>query len=155
MPAPGSHFRSLRWAGLSRRRRDAALGFSLLELLIVLAVLTLLVAVAFPRYQQARSGALISSLVAELVGNAKACAVLNASGIGEPPSPPPVNPERGGVQITAGCTGPDQGATLRASWGTARASDIPCLDSRSLISSSTATVTVASAGSTLTCTFAD
>lgn len=144
----------LRLQKARRRRRRFSPAFTLVELMIVVAILGLLVAVAIPTYQQARSAALIGTLVGELVSYAKACALINASGVGETPIPPAVTPERGGVQITQGCAGESQGATLQASWGTARASGIPCYDSRSLITSTKATVTV-SAESVLSCSFQD
>lgn len=128
--------------------------FTLVELMIVMAILGILTVVALPTYQQARSAALIGTLVGELVSYAKACAVINASGVGETPMPPTVTPERGGVQITQGCSGESQGAALQASWGTARASGIPCYESRSLITSSKAIITISNA-SELSCTFHD
>lgn len=144
----------LRLQKARRRRRRFSAAFTLVELMIVVAILGLLVAVAIPTYQQARSAALIGTLVGELVGYAKACALINASGVGDTPAPPAVSAERGGVQITQGCTGEGQGATLQASWGTARATGIPCYNSRSLITSSKATVTV-STDSVLSCSFQD
>jgi len=147
-------------SGLKRASRgrllgsSSAQGFTLLELLITAAILSLLTAVAFPSYQQARSSALIGSIVAELVGNAKACAIITASGFGGTPTPPPVTAERGGVEITTGCTRANEGATLQASWGSARASGIACLGSLSSITSSKATLTVAP-DSSLSCSFAN
>ena len=134
--------------------RSSAQGFTLLELMITAVILSLLTALAFPRYQQARSSALIGSIVAELVANAKACSIITASGFGETPTPPPVTPERGGVELLQGCSSAGEGGTLQASWGSARASGIACLSSTSLITSSTATVTVAT-DSSLSCSFAN
>lgn len=122
--------------------------------MILVVILGLLVTVVIPTYQQARSAALIGTLIGDLLGYAKACAVLNASGIGETPAPPAATPERGSVQITKGCTGAREGATLQASWGNARASGIRCVNSRSLITSSKATVVVSS-GNVLSCSFQD
>ena len=142
-----------RWQG-GPRGASTAQGFTLLELMITAVILSLLTALAFPRYQQARSSALIGSIVAELVANAKACSIITASGFGETPTPPPVTPERGGVELLQGCSSAGEGGTLQASWGSARASGIACLSSTSLITSSTATVTVAT-DSSLTCSFAN
>lgn len=130
----------------------SAAAFTLAELMIVVAILGILVVVAIPTYQQARSAALIGSLVGELVGYAKACALINASGVGDTPTPPPVTAERGGVQVTEGCSGEGQGARLEASWGEARAKGIPCYTSRSLITSRKAKIEI-TANSVLSCVF--
>lgn len=122
--------------------------------MIVVSVVTLLVAVILPAYQRVRDSALIGTQVSELLDFAKACVQINSAGVGERPAPPPVTAERGGVEITQGCTRENQGATLLASWGTARASGIRCYASRSLITSSKAQVTV-SINSELSCLFQD
>ena len=122
--------------------------------MITAAILSLLTAMAFPRFQQARDSALIGALVGELNGFARACAMVNVSGLSETPTPPPLSPERGGVEILQGCTGVNQGATLQASWGTARASGVRCLSSRSTLTSSKATMTIGS-DSSLSCLFED
>ncbi|QPN62256.1 type II secretion system protein [Synechococcus sp. CBW1004] len=145
--------RRLQQAGAAVGRNGAA-AFTLLELMITSAILVVLTAVAFPLYQQTRNAALIGSLVGELTGFARACATLNASGLSETPTPPPVSPERGGVEILQGCTAANQGATLQASWGSARASGIRCLSSTSTLSSSKATFTITT-DSTLSCLFED
>ena len=139
---------------LRRRARPTkgSQGFTLVELMIVVAILGVLVTVAIPAYQQARSAALIGSVVGELMSYAKACAVINSSGVGETPTPPPVSPVRGGVVIQGGCSGENSGATLQATWGEARATGIPCLASRTTITSRSATVVV-SADSVLSCTY--
>jgi hypothetical protein len=122
--------------------------------MITSAILVVLTAVVFPRYQQARDAALIGSLVGELKSFARACATVNASGLSEKPTPPPVSPARGGVEILQGCTAVNQGATLQATWGTARANGIRCLSSQSTLSSSKATFTIGT-DSTLSCLFED
>jgi prepilin-type N-terminal cleavage/methylation domain-containing protein len=134
--------------------RSSSQAYSLVELMIVVTILGLLVTYAIPTYQQARSAALIGSVVGELVSYAKACAVINATGMGSTPTPPSVSPSRGGVVIQTGCDGANKGATLQASWGEARAEGIPCYGSRTSVTSSKATINV-SPGSVLTCLFED
>lgn len=120
----------------------------------MVGIIVTLSTLAIPTYQRARSAALIGAVVSELMGFAKACAVINATGVGETPTPPPIATERGGVQITQGCTGENRGATLQASWGAARATGITCMNSSSQISSSKATLTI-TPESRLSCAFED
>jgi hypothetical protein len=123
-------------------------------MLIVVLVITLLAAVVFPLYQRARNSALISTMVSDLIGYAKICAVINSSGLGATPTPATVTADRGGVAITEGCTGVNQGASLQASWGVARTSGVHCLEDLSTISSSRAKITITPQNA-LTCVFED
>jgi len=145
--------------GLERRAKQRPKhrswqAFTLVELLLVLTVLFLLVAVAIPNYQQARNSALIRSIMGELMGYAKACTVINGSGLGEIPIPPAVSFDRGGVVILQGCTAVNEGATLQASWGRARARGVMCLNERSRMTSSRATLTI-SPSNVMSCAFMD
>ena len=140
----------LRAAG-SRKQGDVQ-SFTLVELMIVLSILTLLVSVAFPSYQKARNHALISTMVDELLSYARACALINSSGVGATPVLPAVTADRGGVEITEGCTGQNEGATLQASWGTAKAAGVDCREAQSEATSATARITISPQG-VLTCSF--
>lgn len=120
----------------------------------MLTFVGLLVSVAMPAYQRARNSALIGSMVDQLMGYAKACASINASGVGERPVPPDLSEVRGGVSIHEGCNAQGQGAMLEASWGAARAEGIDCQGSRSLISSSRATLVI-DEDNTMHCSFED
>lgn len=138
-----------------RRLSIISSGFTLIELTIVVAILGVVTGIAIPAYQEARGAALIASAVDALIDYSNACAVINAAGIGERPTPPPLSSERGGVVILSdGCDGIRRGATLEAAWGQARARGVACLQSRSISSSSKARIVVSPEGS-LTCTFED
>jgi type IV pilus assembly protein PilA len=141
---------------LNRRQRlnAQARGFTLVELMIVVAIVGILSAVALPNYLQARSAALIGARVGEAVGFAKECAVLTVTGVGSKPSPPaaPTGSTDGAVTVT-NCNSQGGGGTVQATWGdTAKAVGVRCLDQASTSSSTKATITVDTSGS-LSCAF--
>jgi type IV pilus assembly protein PilA len=137
---------------LNRRKslNPVAQGFTLVELMIVVAIVGILSAVALPNYLQARSAALIGSRIGEAVGFAKECAVLTVTGIGQKGSPA-TSADNGGV-VLAGCTGQATTASATADWGGARAAGVRCLDKTSAIGNSKAVINVAADGG-MTCTF--
>jgi len=130
-------------------------GFTLVELMVTVAVFVLLSAVVLPRYLEARDAALISTMVNQGLSFAKACAVINSSGIGEKPVIAAVDAMRGGVLITQGCQSltENTGAILEVTWGLARADGVRCLDQLSTLTSQKAILTV-SKNNDLTCSFA-
>ena len=122
--------------------------------MVTVATFVVLTAVVLPRYLEARDAALISTLVEQGINYAKACAVINATGIGDQPITGSVTALRGGVTITQGCESQKAttGATLEVTWGLARSEGIRCLEQKSALTSQKAVITFAPSGE-LTCIF--
>ena len=63
-----------------RSRASQERGFTLIELMIVVAIVGLLGAVALPQFLGARSAANAGTKIGEIVGRAKECAIYQATG---------------------------------------------------------------------------
>jgi prepilin-type N-terminal cleavage/methylation domain-containing protein len=119
-----------------RQRKGQAKGFTLIELMIVVAILGLLVGVALPRYLGTRDAADAASKIGEAVGLAKECATyVTVGGVGVAP-----------VGCTAGSS-----ATFSRSW-TGTVAGLKCLTATGGATSTRATITVASTGD-MSCAF--
>lgn len=124
-----------------RKRRKASDAFTLVELMIVVAVIGILSAVALPQFLNARTAAAAGAKLGEAIGIAKECGVLAASDVGTAPS----------SAASVGVTCDSAGGTVTASISSG-AAGIRCLGATSSSASSLATITITSVGA-MSCAF--
>ncbi|MEI7951510.1 MAG: type II secretion system protein [Synechococcaceae cyanobacterium ELA182] len=136
---------------LSRRkagRSASQQGFTLVELMIVVAIIGILAAASFPKFLQARNAAKIGTRVSEALSFSKQCAILINTDIGN--STGLVAVQRSGSAgdgVTEVCNNNGSDGIAIATWGSARAEGVKCLTVSSTTASSKATITV-TAGTT-------
>ena len=117
-----------------RERKGVAKGFTLVELMIVVAVIGILSAVALPQYLQARNAAEAGAVMGEVIGQAKECATaVAAGGIGVP------------AAASRGSCSTNASSSYSGSWG-GTVAGLRCLTTTSTAGKGSATVTVATNG---------
>jgi type IV pilus assembly protein PilA len=124
---------------LSEKKNPLQQGFTLVELMIVVAVIGILSAVALPQYLSARNTASAGSAIGETIGLAKECATYAASGgVGTAPT----------ATVTGGAYGcTSTGGSVSKGWGTSVAG-LRCFSNT--FSGSGVTISVTGSGQ-LTC----
>jgi len=127
-----------------RHRKGLAKGFTLVELMIVVAIVGLLSAVALPQFLGARDAADAGAKIGGQIGLAKECAVWVASGgVGQQPANSTTPGQLGTCTATGG--------TYEASWAKTVAG-LSCLNQKQITTgTSSATITVTATGG-LSCT---
>ena len=129
---------------LRQRHKRARKAFTLVELMIVVAIIGLLSAVALPQFLNARDTADAKAKVGEAVGIGKECAVFNAA---SDVTPSTVNVPGVGSSLTCGGASPAASILTSRAWSKSLA--VTCLGNT--ITSTSIQISITSGGQ-MSCT---
>jgi len=130
---------------LNRTKRSVAQGFTLIELMIVVAIVGILSAVALPQYLRARDRAEAGAAVGEAIGLAKECSTGQASGLKQTVQ----RTDEDGDDVD--CDG-SADVEIERTWVGNDAEGVECMDAETEQGNNRVTVTV-SANGEMTCAF--
>jgi len=122
-------------------RKGLAQGFTLIELMIVVAIIGILSAVAIPQFLGIRDRAAASAKVGELVGISKECAVGQVTKVVQT-----LALGTSGIGVSGPCDGTATVTLATATLNPAAPADVKCLSAASAAGNTKATITITSAG---------